>query len=362
MMNKRVMQENLQTNLRITLRTTLLAGLSVLLYACGSTSKPDSPGTGGGTDQPGSPGTGGGGPSIAWGPQLDASDLSPVHGADDDFGPDVAGALMQAARTAPNGASQTSRDVDEDGRADDEMSVHVVRDDDERLVHEVTDGAQIAVRVPGPEGLPRQEGRPRPVHRPDSGHRAGPVEDYPHEVLGMWAWEGGVDGALEVWVFWSASPSIPPVEFGDGSPTGTATYEGDAVGLHAAGGAVSKFLADVDMSADFGSHMVRGKVSGKVSGFRSLAGSALGADLVVNLGETEFLPQGEPFAGGTTASGVPGSGAWGARWSDDKGWAMGGTFGFAADDESVGVLGAFTAAQPGSTDGGDPNNPVASNP
>ena len=320
------------------MRTTVLVGLSFWLYACGSTN--------------------GGGDSIAWGPPLDASDLSPVHGAEDAFGPDVAGALMRAARAVPKGATQSSSV--EDGRTADEMSVQVVRDDDGNLVHVVTDSSRTYARVQAPrvdidlalftDLIPGIE--------PD-------LSSYPHEVLGMWAWEGGAEGAddaLEVGAFWSMSPS-PPVDFGDSSPTGTATYEGDAVGLHAAGGAVTKFLADVKMSADFGSHMVSGKVSGKVSGFRSLAGSALGgAGLVVNLGETDILPWGEPFAGDTTASGVSGSGAWGARWSDDKGQAMGGTFGFAADDESVGVLGAFTAAQPASASGGNPDDPVASNP
>ena len=316
------------------MRTTLLVGLSFWLYACGSTN--------------------GGGDSIAWGPPLDASDLSPLHGADDDFGPDVAGALMRAARAVPKGATQSSSV--EDGRTADEMSVQVVRDYDGDLVHEVTDSSRIYARVQGPrvdidlalftDLMPGIE--------PD-------LQDFPHEVLGMWAWEGGAEGPLEVGAFWSASPSIPPVEFGDRSPPGIATYEGDAVGLHAAGGAVTKFLADVEMSADFGSHTV----SGEVSGFRSLAGSALGDGLVVNLGETGFSPQGEPFTGETTASGVPevpGGGRWGARWSDGKGRAMGGTFGFAADDESFGVLGAFTAAQPASASGGNPDDPVASNP
>ena len=40
---------------------------------------------------------------------------------------------------------------------------------------------------------------------------------------------------------------------------------------------------------------------------------------------------------------VAGSGKWGGRWSDGAGSAMGGTFGFAADDSSLAVLGAFTA-------------------
>ena len=145
--------------------------------------------------------------------------------------------------------------------------------------------------------------------------------------------------------------------------SGSVSYRTDAqnrttaVGLHAAGGVATKFLADVTMSADFGSH----RVSGEVSGFRSLAGSALGMS-AVNLGETGFSPQGGAFGGEATVSGVAGGGQWGARWSDGEGWMMGGTFGFAADDGSVGVLGAFTAGPPASTDGANPDDPVATNP
>ena len=63
----------------------------------------------------------------------------------------------------------------------------------------------------------------------------------------------------------------------------------------------------------------------------------------MTLGETGFTGDGAPFAGDTTVVGAAGSGKWGGRWSDSAGSAMGGTFGFAADDSSLAVLGAFTA-------------------
>ena len=242
---------------------------------------------------------------------------------------------------APSGASQSSRV--EDGRTVDEMSVRVVRDEDGNLAHEVTDGAQFVVRVPGP--LPRQGARLAfftdliPGIEPD-------LSSYPHEVLGVWAWDGHV-GA-----FWSRSP---PVRFGPMSPTGTATYEGDAVGLRAADGAAAKFRADVEMVADFGSRTV----GGTVDRFRTLSGQALDAP-AVTLNETDFSASGDAFSGETTAAGVAGGGKWGARWSDGRGEAMGGTFGFAADDGSVSLLGAFGACHCVSASDGDPDDPVAS--
>ena len=307
--------------------SVILWGMMLLmLAACGGSDTV--PEAGGGPLAP----DGTGGASIAWGPRLDGSSLSPVLGAEDEFGPQIADALARAVRAVPNGASQSSL-VDGNGRTADEMSVQVVRDDDGgNLVYEVTDGARIVVRVTF--GLPRQGldlavfTNLIPGIEPD-------LSRYPHEILGVWAWDAG-DG--EVGVFWGRSPSLPPVEFGAISPIGTATYEGAAVGLRAAEGAATKLLADVALAADFDNRTV----GGEVEGFRSFAGEALG-DLSVTLGKTAFSRQGDPFSGDTTADGVPGSGAWGGRWSDGLGRAMGGTFGFAADDGSVGVLGAFTA-------------------
>ena len=272
---------------------------------------------------------------------MGASDLSAVSGAEDGFALDPGEALARAARTAPNGASQSSDS--EDGRTAREMTVEVVRDADGDLVYEVSDGSFILVHAPGP---PRQgldlalfAGVPAGIE-PDP-------SSYPHELLGLWAWNG------EVGAFWSASPSVPQAGFGDGYPVGRATYEGDAVGLHAAGGATTKFLADVALTADFDGSTV----SGTVDRFRSFAGEGL-AGLSVTLGEAVFSADGVPFSGATSA-GVAGSGRWGARWSDGEGRSLGGTFGFAADDGGVAVLGAFSASSGAPDTGGNPDDPVS---
>ena len=206
----------------------------------------------------------GGGP-IAWGPPLAGSNLSALSGTEDEFGPKVADALVRAARALPNGGSQSSL-VDERGRTADEMSVQVIRDEDGNLVYEMTDGARIALRAPF--GLPRQGfdlalfSDLIPGIEPD-------LSSYPHDVLGIWAWDVDVG---EVGVFWGRSPSIPGVSPTGISPTGAATYEGDAVGLHGSAGATTKFLADVELVADFDVLTV----GGVVDGFRTLEGQALG--------------------------------------------------------------------------------------
>ena len=350
----------MNTNARIAALAAALF-LALALSGCGGGSNSAStesmpPASGGGTpggDSPepgGDPGTGGGtgaGGEPTPGPRLEPSDLSPIIGAEADFGPEVIEALARAARAVPNGASQSSSV--ENGRTADEMSVRVVRDDDGNLAYEVTDGARIMARVPGP---PNQDFRLAlftdltPGIEPD-------LSSYPHELLGVWA------TADEVGAFWSRSPEIPAAAFDATSPTGTATYEGDAVGLRAANGAAAKFVADVEMVADFGANTV----SGRVEKFRSLAGKAIDG-FSVTLGATDFSPQGEPFGGDTTASsagaGVPGDGKWGARWSDGKGWTMGGTFGFAATDGSVSLLGAFSAVPDEPAASGNPDDPVSS--
>ena len=276
-------------------------------------------------------------PSIAWGPRLDGSGLSALAGAEDEFRDTGIDAVARAARSAPNGASQSS--LAEDGRTAGEFSVRVVYDEDVgNLVHEITDNGRIVVRVPFI--APRQGFELAaftdliPGIEPD-------LSSYPHEVLGVWAWDG------EAGAFWSMSPSIPAVRFDRTSPTGTATYEGDAAGLHTANGTTTRFLADVRLAADFGDRTV----GGTVNRFRSLTGAPLGG-LSVTLGATGFAADGAPFAGETASGKVSGGGRWGGRWSDGKGWTMGGTFGFAADDSSIAVLGAFTACSCASASGG----------
>ena len=314
------------------------------------TSGPDEPSL---PVEPGEPGTGAtAGVSIAWGPRLAGSGLSALSGGNDVFGPAAAAGLAAAAGAAPalavNGVSQSSLV----SQAVDGMRVRVARDDDGNLVYELTDGGVMVVHVPS--SIPRLGfgvavfSDLMPGIEPD-------LSSYPHDLLGMWEWEGAV-GA-----FWGRSPSIPGVSSTGISPSGTATYEGDAVGLHAVGGGATKFLADIELVADFAAHTV----GGTVDGFRSFAGESLGA-LTVTLGETGFSAEGDPFSGETTATTaadtLAGGGQWGGRWSDGDGWAMGGTFGFAANDARVGVLGAFTASSGASGDGGNPDDPVSTGP
>ena len=330
------------------LSCAVLGVLLVTLAACGGDgdTRPD---MGGGVHPPDGGGTSGA--SIAWGDRLDdTSDLSPVIGAQDEFGSDVIDAVMVAAKATPaaavNGVSQLSLA----GQGVGEMQVRVVRDDVDQLVYQLSDGGVVVVHVPS-NVLPRQGfdlalfTNLIPGIEPD-------LSSFPHEVMGMWAWNGAVGS------FWGRSPSVPEVSFGSGSPTGTATYEGDAAGLHAAGGAATKFLADVEMVADFDAHTV----GGMVDGFRSFSGTSLG-ELTVTLGETGFSAQAELFSGATSGAvgpeDVPGGGQWGGRWSDGDGWTMGGTFGFAADDASVGVLGAFSASSGASASDGNPDDPVS---
>ena len=281
---------------------------------------------------------------ISRGPRLDMSELSPIAGAEDNFSPDVVDALVRAAQAVPNGASQSSRVDEQSGKTKNEQSVSVVRNSDGHQVYRLADGSR---HVLVPSSLTRQDVSLALFTDLIPGIEPG-LSSYPHELLGIWAWDDHVG------TFWSRSPSLDP--FDAAFPSGSATYKGDAVGLHAADGATSKFLAKVTLNANFDDF----KVHGTVSGFRLSNGNTLG-DFTVNLGETDFSRQGKPFSGDTTADTVAeGSGKWGGRWSDGRAGAMGGTFGFAADDKSIAVLGAFTGGVPhDSPPGGNPDDPVA---
>ena len=80
----------------------------------------------------------------------------------------------------------------------------------------------------------------------------------------------------------------------------------------------------------------------------------------MTLNETEFPADGDAFSGETMATSVAGGGKWGALWSDGRGEAMVGAFGFTADDGSVSLLGAFTACHCASASDGNPDDPAAS--
>lgn len=324
----------------LVIKGALLAFLFFLVCGCNSGSGMSVP------DPPGGDGMPGNGMSsdVTWGPRLPDSGLSPIQEAEDDFDLDnIMAALVRAAQAVPFGSSQSS--LVENGRTADEMTARIIRDEEGNIVYAVTDKSRMVVQVPFPKR--GQEFRLAlftdliPGIEPD-------LTSYPHEVLGVWAWNG------EVGAFWDRSPS-GPVDFGSTAPIGTATYDGDAVGLHAADGTTTKFLADVEMIADFDTNTV----SGEVDRFRSLTGELFGDLPVIILDKTDFSSQGDAFSGETTAT-VPGSGKWGARWSDGKGWEMGGTFGFAAADGSSALLGAFDACSCASTTDGNPDDPVAS--
>ena len=274
--------------------------------------------------------------SIVWGPKAGDSALSAVSGVEDAFALDLGEALARAARTAPNGASQSSNA--ENGRTAQEMTIKVVRDAHGHLVYEVSDGGPVTVHAPGPrEGFDLALFAAVPAFiEPDP-------SSYPHELLGLWAFNG------EAGVFYGESPPIAQGGF-DGGPKGRAIYQGDAVVLHVADGATTKLLADVTLTADFSA----GTVSGRVDGFRSFDGKPLGG-LSVTLAEVEFPRDGKPFSG-ETAAGAAGGGRWGARGSGSG--VLGGTFGFAANG-GVTVLGAFMAVRRMPDRGGNPDAPDA---
>ena len=350
---------NIETAFRTSIAISMIAMFA--LSACGGGSSVDEIGgqTPGGNGQTGQepPGTGqppqtGGedrtGSVPAWGPRLPLSDLSPVEGAADDFASVTAAALSRAARAAPRGASQSS--WTENGRTADEIAISVVRDDDGNLVHEVTDNSRMFLLTPGirPDfDLALFTDLPVGIE-PD-------LSSYPHDVWGLWASDS------DVGAFYDRSPSVPPVTFDSRTPVGRAVYEGDAVGLGSVSGTTMKFLADVEMVADFDAR----KVSGAIDGFRSLDGTAtpLSGSLEVRLLETGFSASGAAFSGDTVAgdgtADIAGAGKWGARWTDGSGETMGGTFGFAADDGNVALLGAFGACHCTRAASGSGDDPVA---
>ena len=278
-------------------------------------------------------------------PRLGSSTLSPIRGAEDDFGPVPTSDLVRAAQTVPLGAAQSS--LVENGRTAQEVSVQVVRDENGKQQYRVSVHDRLSVTVPGTKV--RKDLRIAvftdllPGIEPD-------ISSYPHSVFGLRA-GGGEMGAFRDRV----SPERPAA-FDPVSRTGTAAYVGDAVALLAVAGTMEKFVADVRLIADFD----RFTVSGWVDGFRSVSGERIGG-LTVTLGETSFTTDGEPFAGETSSS-VPGGGRWGARWSRADGSEKGGTFGFAADDGSVAVLGAFEACSCPSKGGGNPGDTDATSP
>ena len=279
--------------------------------------------------------------SISWGPQFGTSGLSKVPGAQDSFGAETGDALARAAQSVPNGASQSS--LTDAGRTAHEMSVKVIRDENGFLVYELSDGEGMNVRAPG---ISRRDAELALFANVPAFIEPDP-SSYPHDLLGFWARNG------EAGAFWGASQPIPDRFGGKFNSTGSGAYSGDAVVLLSEGGTVRMLQAHVELEADFPLRTV----AGVVSRFLSVDGGAK-KDLFLSLVNTQFLAGGGNFSGETSA-GIPGNGNWGGRWSDSQGQTLGGTFGFAASNGSIALIGAYTASRNSSDSGGNPDHAVS---
>ena len=161
------------------------------------------------------------------------------------------------------------------------------------------------------------------VQRVDGGQRV--VVAYPRT-----AEEGGTDWlAAGIWAFVPDSEAPGDYEFGafadGGDPfdddnlqalTGTAQYEGQAVGVYysfsANEGEAGPFTADVALTADFGDADALGSISGTVSGVETEGGSSIGATLT--LGSASIGNSNGGFFTGNTAMAFGGrtyAGRWG---------------------------------------------------
>ncbi len=135
--------------------------------------------------------------------------------------------------------------------------------------------------------------------------------------------------------------------------TGTATYKGDAVGLHAKRAAVddtpdiNEFTADVALTANFGDNTELGSVSGTVSNF-NVGGMEKSLELSLERATITGDRNSGFFKGDTSAAGGF-SGKWaGAFYGDgqattDKPASVIGTFGASNEGGLESFIGAFGA-------------------
>ncbi len=137
--------------------------------------------------------------------------------------------------------------------------------------------------------------------------------------------------------------------------TGTAAYEGPAIGTHMmkanadATPVYDNFTAKVSLEANFGDSTEMGTVSGRATEGRTDGGVAL-PDLTLesaNIMQASGTGQGGNFRGGTSANGY--SGRWGGKLfgngasAADQPASIAGTFGGKTDDELRSFIGAFGA-------------------
>ena len=167
--------------------------------------------------------------------------------------------------------------------------------------------------------------------------------------------EGGTDWlAAGIWTFVPDSEEPGDYEFGafayGNDPfeqdnlqalTGTAEYEGQAVGVYYAFSTstdeseAGPFTADVALEANFGTAEALGSISGTVSDVETQDGTAIGATL--NLGSADIGSSNAGFFTGSTNMTFGGrtyAGSWGGQFFDD---------GAAATDHPASVAGTFGA-------------------
>lgn len=151
-----------------------------------------------------------------------------------------------------------------------------------------------------------------------------------------------------------ADLSNPFPQAGLAGLTGTATYQGDAIGIYALqqGSDGGPFYADVELTASFGGTSGLGSVTGTVSGFQILEEESLVyAPLqMLSLGTAPITADAGGFfrgsTSGTDSDGASYSGRWGGMFAGDAGddpTSVGGTFGAATSNGFVNFVGAFGA-------------------
>ena len=129
---------------------------------------------------------------------------------------------------------------------------------------------------------------------------------------------------------------------------GSATYEGRAVGVHADSTRIVYFEAKARLTANFGSEITFGSISGEVFDLAGKGGAGFSGTPIIQLNGTGLFGNSAAFYGNATHN--DGSddytGEWGGHFygngrSDGKPGSAAGTFGVTNGDGSKSYLGAF---------------------
>ena len=145
-----------------------------------------------------------------------------------------------------------------------------------------------------------------------------------------------------------ADASDPFLQASMASLTGTATYQGDALGIYNDSEDIGEFYANVRLTADFGDGSALGTVRGSVFNF-SLGDGTSAPLQELTLGAASLTDaEGGFFKGTTSGTGLNGnySGRWGGQFAGNGAGhpsSVGGTFGGARSDDRVNFVGSFGA-------------------